>query len=198
LCFVPFFGSHCIAFLNVFYSLSSGTFKLTLQFTEDHPNKGRDGRRVSSPPNTFLQILATQLFFLRTRSISLHLIISTAARSISLRLLLSDNQISLHYSRISRNQPDLLTLLTHLSEPTRSGSLSRRSVDRSFARKLGERDLVPSEHLCRWEHLSRHSARFMTCMLFSLQSREIELSTLGTRHYLRQEMRLPSFEYYEK
>ncbi len=118
MCFVPFFGIHCIAFVNVFYFLSSGTFKLTLQFTEDHPNRGRDGCRVSSPPNTFLQILATQLFCLRTRSISLHLIISTAARLISLRLLLSDNQISLHYSRISRNQPDLVL------------SLVGRSIDR--------------------------------------------------------------------
>jgi hypothetical protein len=27
---------------------------LNLQFTEDYPNEGRDGRRVSSPPNTFL------------------------------------------------------------------------------------------------------------------------------------------------
>jgi hypothetical protein len=104
--------------LNVFYSLSSGTFELTLQFTEDYPNKGRDGRRVSPPPNTFLLILAAQLFCLRTRSISLHLIVSTAARSISLRLLLSDSQISLHYSRISRNQLDLVL------------SLVGRSIDR--------------------------------------------------------------------
>ncbi len=47
LCFVSFFWSHCIAFLNVFYSWSSGTFKLTLQFTEDYPNKPPTVRFVS-------------------------------------------------------------------------------------------------------------------------------------------------------
>jgi hypothetical protein len=36
----------------------------------------------------------------------LHLIISSATRSISLRLLISENQISLRDSRISQNQPD--------------------------------------------------------------------------------------------
>jgi hypothetical protein len=81
-------------------------------------HKGRYVRRVSSPPNTFLQILVTQLFCLRTRSISVHLIISSAMRSISLRLLISENQISLRDSRISQNQPDLVL------------SLVGRSIDR--------------------------------------------------------------------
>jgi hypothetical protein len=50
----------------------------------------------------------------------LHLIISSATRSISLRLLISKNQISLRDSRISQNQPDLVL------------SLVGRSVDRSI------------------------------------------------------------------
>jgi hypothetical protein len=47
-----------------------------------------------------------------------HLIISSAMRSISLRLLISENQISLRDSRISQNQPDLVL------------SLVGRSIDR--------------------------------------------------------------------
>ncbi len=85
-------------------------------------HKGRDVRRVSSPPNTFLQILVIQLFCLRTRSISSHLIISSATRSISLRLLVSENQISLRDPRISQNQPDLVLSLVGRSFDRLRGS----------------------------------------------------------------------------
>jgi hypothetical protein len=83
---------------------------------------GRDVRRVSSPPNTFLQILVTQLFCLRTRSISL-------------RLLISENQISLRDSRISQNQPDLVL------------SLVGRSIDRWRGGCLTSL-YSPAKHVC--------------------------------------------------
>lgn len=51
---------------------------------------------------------------------------------------LSQNQIDLLASYcLQRHEIDLLTRLTHLSEPTRSGSLSRRSVGRSIDRLRG-------------------------------------------------------------